>query len=218
MPVVCWSMMSNSRKSQQLQRFNVPARLAPRPGEGVVVETQFHSDVRDDGTAVTTISANLSSAMVPERHYQADIIDVIKTPFGVKLLFGQQKIGSDELRSLLVVDMSDGGVNRFLDTTKDMPSSFEEVSKKLHVAETTTMKILAEPPQTVSLAANALLVANVGFESCMDFYKMSAFSVLATQRGQNLAADPVVRVDLSYPLFYWMYRKMKELVPPEATP
>lgn len=91
-----------------------PGRL--RDGEGIVVPVQL---VRT-GQFGATFSLDASRVPVPERKYVADGCAVIRTSVGFKLLFAQEKIGTDELRSLVVVHINSEGITHFLSSVSSL--------------------------------------------------------------------------------------------------
>ncbi|KWR88746.1 hypothetical protein RM96_17685 [Cupriavidus sp. IDO] len=113
------------------------------------------------------------------------------------LLFGQERISGNELRSLLVVKMTPVGVQHFMDAIGAMPKpTVKELMAAVGAPSEALRSIDNEPDQTVAFAANLVASSFAGFEACFDFYQASAFSMAHVSATQKLAVDPVVRVEM----------------------
>lgn len=168
-----------------------------RVGEGDLVPTRVTNTVKVDGTSVSAFEVNLSQAHVPERRYLADVASVVVHKSDMSLMFAQRRIGSELLRSLLVVRMPAERALMFARSVLSVESpKFMDAVVRQHVEKEELVQIVQEPDQTVALSANMTLMAFSGRESCIDFYQASAFSMAAALKAQKVAVDPVVRIEL----------------------
>lgn len=170
------------------------AEITLRQGEGFALPTDRRQIVKVDGTTISEVAFKLSDAPAPERRYIADIYGVLPTIGGYKLLFGQEKIGGAGLRSLLVVQMTDEAVRRFVDITAEFPTPGQFVSEDASLDRPSVIE--QEPDQTLAVRANVVSAALSNGESCMDFYQISPFASHAVQSGGKLQMSQVVRVEL----------------------
>jgi hypothetical protein len=168
-----------------------------REGEGVALDVRVKHDVGVSGQSVALMEVDFRNAPVPDRRYVADMYSVADERRSIQLMFGQWRIKSEVLRTLLIIQMSPIAVKQFLVMIDQVKNpSFPEIVQALGSAAVPPSVVDQEPDQTVELSANMLLTAMSGDEATIDFYKASPFSLhAATQRGK-LSLDPVVRVDL----------------------
>lgn len=176
-------------------------KLQQREGEGVPLRVSMQRVTLPDGSTATTTALNLTSAPVPTRRYHARVANVLDEDSSSVIAFGQPRLGSDALRSLVLVSISAPGRKYILDSCTDSQSNFLEglrATVRRGGWSTPLRPIVDEPAQTVSLVANLALIAHSENDAVMDFYHASAWSLhVAGKGGQDLAVDPVVRVDLS---------------------
>jgi hypothetical protein len=191
-------MTSRNRHGSSLTPQRAQAQSSfTRPNEGSPVQVILGQVAEINGLSVQTAAIKLGDAPVPERKYVADVCGVEYVTGTLKLLFGQRRIGSDELRTLLVIHMSNAGAARFLAATDQLtPQSLQEMAKTLGIGVQESTSIKTEPAQTVALAAGMVLIAAAGDETTMDFYQASAFALAAVAGTNKLVLDPVVRIDL----------------------
>lgn len=191
-----------------------------RPGEGQNVDVVIHSFASVNGQTVQTMSVDLSNAPVPDRKYLAETCAVSYQRSSVKFLFGQQRIGKTELRSLLVIHVSPKSAARFVASLSEMDPTLEDIAARIGVAPGNGAPITEEPPQTVALAAGMVLFAVSDEEACMDFFQASPFSMGAAPHSKQLSLDPVVRVDLPTSLMLSFVSELNKIAPqlPEIKP
>ncbi|MBI4190298.1 MAG: hypothetical protein HY525_07135 [Betaproteobacteria bacterium] len=206
--------------SKTQRRTDFP-RAVHRVGEGALIEVLPRSVVKTDGTTLAVIGVNLGQAPVPDRRYVADVGTVTYANETVKMMFGQQKISSDSLRSLLVIYMSPLATRQFVESVDRMQNpSIEDIAKKLGLQREELNRIEHEPDQTVAFASNMIASAFSGRECCLDFYHASSFSMATAATSKKLAVDPVVRVDIRTSLAIALVEEMRKLeqnFPPEET-
>lgn len=194
-------------KSRQV---SLPSTLI-RPGEGTLLDIVPAADVQPTGSTSISIGIRLSDAPVPDRKYVADICCILKTNGHFKLLFGQQRVDSTELRSLLVIHMSNDGVKRVLESFQGMSKpTYQELVDALNFEAEDLSDCPKEPNQTVALSANLGICGISGAESCFDFFQASPFAIVAAPKAKKLALDPVVRVELRTSLLFSIVDKLKE--------
>ena len=203
-------------------RHGAVARAMYRTGEGTPIDVVQHSVVKPDGTGVAVLGINLAQAPVPERRYVADVGTVSFESGTIKVMFGQRKLSSEALRSLVVIHMSPNAVAQFLDSVKGMEKpSLDEIGQKIGIEPEVLAKAFSEEPeQTVAFAANIVAVAVAAKESCLDFYQASSFSIAGAVSSKKLPVDAVVRVDLRTSLFMGVVKELQKIAskfPHEAT-
>jgi hypothetical protein len=169
-----------------------------RPGEGPLIDVSTIQGVGTHGLSTVTMGLNLAAAPVPDRRYVADRVGVFVRDSVTNLLFGQEKISGDDLRSLLVVKMNRDSVQVLRQTLAAMPSPTvkELVTASGGTGPIALKPIEHEPEQTVAFAANMMGASFTTSEACLDFYQASAASMAQVAVRKKLAVDPVVRVEL----------------------
>lgn len=194
------------------QNLQTPS-LAPRPGEGNLVDIVVDNFPGPDGTNVTNIGLNISEAPVPDRKYVADACAVSSDRGTVKIMFGQERVGQRVWRSLVLVQMTAEAVGRFLGSLQQTggvlaaPNPF--VTK--YGPESLAKEVVEPEGQAIALGANLVAVSINENEACLDFYQASPFSMGAAIKSKKLAVDPVVRIDLRASLFFAMVDGIKGL-------
>lgn len=117
----------------------------------------------------------------------------------IKLLFGQDKIGGSPsvIRNMIVIKMTELAAQQFLDSIHEIQSpTLAEIAITSNVTPVPLRNVDTEPAETVEMVSSVVAVAISGHEVCLDFYHVSAFSVLSAPTTKKLGLDPVVRVDL----------------------
>lgn len=171
-------------------------RVAERPGEGAILATHRQQSVNVDGTTGIALAIDMSSAPVPERRYVADVASVVRVADSVRLIFGQSRVGNNELRSLVVIHMPSLGIHQFLSSADEIKAAMVGFAKKFRLSVGQLTQIQVEPLQTVALAATIIMASVSGREACMDFYYSSPYIAYQVIRGGKFAVDPVARVML----------------------
>jgi hypothetical protein len=183
----------------------------PRQGEGAVVELSRRQVTHPDGTTSLELNMDLALAPVPEKRYVADVASITYADDVLQILFGQKKIGqSDELRSLIVVQMTSTAARQFLKTL----TTWEPGARKwaeLNDIHAELTEVEKEPPQTVTLFANIVGLAFAGREACMDFYHASPFALHYVQQNKKMSVEPVVRVMLGTGLALALVDKIRDV-------
>ncbi len=205
--------------SSPKRRLELARAAAHRAGEGALIDVELHADAQVAGQTKVSVGINLESAQVPDRRYVADVANAAYSDETVKLFFGQKKLGSSELRSLLIINFPPDKVQQFLSSVDVMQQpSLDEIIKVTGLSEGTLEEINSEPGQTTSLVSNVLGVGVSGREACLDFYHISPFSIVKIPSTHKVAIDPVVRVHLRTSIFAALVkrlRKLNESVPKE---
>lgn len=168
------------------------------------------------GSGVASLDLDLSNLPVPERRYTADVAGLLQSKSLVRMLFGQTKVDGIQIRSMLDVHFSMAGITRFLNTTQALEPVFEHLKLNYGVTRSDLTDFSDEPNQTIGLTANIVMSSCSEWESCLDFYQISPFSIAAAQKGGGLSADQVVRVSLPTDLFMGMIESLKLIVESQA--
>lgn len=186
--------------------------LSARQGEGFSIETERQQVVGVDGTTNITLGINIAQAPVPDRRYVADVVSVQSSKGGYLLLFGQQRLGRPDLRSLLVIHMTSTAAMSFLRSCLEISDpTLEQLAKSLGIVPVAPADIDDEPEQTVAMSANLVGVAVANDECCLDLYHMSAATVHAANKGGKVQVIPVVRVEMSTGQLIGLLEELKKL-------
>lgn len=186
-------------------------QVADRPGEGEPVAFTRKQVVSVTGITGHAVSADMSTARVPDRHYVADIASVIRAGDSVKMLFGQKKVGGDDLRSLVVIHLPGIAITRFLKSVPEITANLSKFATQSNMSDTGLENLQSEPQQTVALPANMILVSVSGYEACLDYYYYSPFVMVQVSKGGKFVVDPVARVMLSASLLLAILRELQSL-------
>ncbi|MGP8475055.1 hypothetical protein [Burkholderia sp. PR2] len=195
-----------AKVSQELARMH-----APRKGDGTVIDVIHEKRTGSSEGSAIQVGLNLNDAPVPARRYVADVGCVLRSRSEVKLIFGQEKIGTDDLRSMLIVQMSTPAARQFVESFLHMAPSLKEIAQTVGVEGEQLASGLIEPDQAVSFAANFCAAAIVGEEACLDFYHASPFSLRSVHIVKKLSVEPVVRVDLRLSLLVAVIDEMQRI-------
>lgn len=184
-----------------------------REGEGFALDV-IATQVKVSGQTVIEVGADSSKAPVPQRKYVADFLAIDERKGFTRLMFGQQRVDNDKLRSLVVVHLTRHGLRQFVSSTEKMPKpTYEDIAEKYGFEIPELDSIPEEPAQAVSLTANVVLSGMSGDDSCIDFYRASPFAVRAAEQSGKFYIDPVVRVDLPSMLFIALIRELQRRIP-----
>jgi len=166
-----------------------------------------------DGLGSVELALDLKQAPAPERRYLTDVFAVTPSPAGCKLLFGQEKINSSELRSLLVIHVAWKTAEQFVASTDKMGApNLQELIRLAHTEIELPAEITKEPDQTVALRANVMGVAVALGEAAIDFYDISAFSMHRANAGGKVQLNPVVRVEVRSGQLAGLVEAVRQLV------
>ncbi len=189
-----------------------------RQGEGVTIDVSVSAIPGLDGNPAMSVLMDLTKAKVPDRRYAADVCAIRRIHGTVKVMFGQERVDGQGWRTLLVIEMSELAVSRFVDSFEQMknPTMDEIIGHSKYQADalSTNVSEPSQPNQAASLFANLGLVAISDNEACIDFYHASAFSLGAVQHSQKMAVDPVVRIDLRSSLLFGLIAGLRGLAIP----
>jgi hypothetical protein len=179
-----------------------------RPGEGTILNIQrLASSETEHSFAIDT-----SRVPVPDRKYLADVCSVVRSRSGFNLLFAQERIGSGELRSLLVVHVALSTVMHFLDSVEKMEKpTFAELLRSNKITLEPILETILEPQQTVALSSTFMLMAISAADACLDFLQASPFSMAALEHSGQLAVEPVVRVEVGTGSMWGLIEKLKDI-------
>lgn len=180
-------------------QLNEASQSLTRTGEGSLVTATVTNSVGVNGTTLTSMTLNLAEAPVPDRRYAADFVSVVYKDDVVKLVFGQEKLGSSDVRSCVVIAFNTHDARFFLQSVRDMKNpSLDEVVVQSNITTIPAMRAVdVEPAQTIALSGNFIMAGCTGRSSCMDIYSVSAFAFANVQKTKKIPVDPVVRIDLS---------------------
>ncbi|WP_150118700.1 hypothetical protein [Collimonas fungivorans] len=190
-------------------------RNVVRSGEGTLISAVHDHIVGTDGQTVAVLGFNLQDAPVPDRRYAADFVSVLYKRDVIKLIFGQEKLGVNSIRSLVVIAMHTGDTRNFVTSLATIQNpNFDEIVRQAGIVTIPSLRIIEEEPeQTIALTANFVATAMAGRAACMDFYSASAFAMAEMAKLQKLAVDPVVRIDLSIANLAALRDELIKLIP-----
>jgi hypothetical protein len=181
-----------------------------RPGESTVPVMKQIIPAPDGSTQVA-VSIKFDDVPVPDRRYVADQGTIIFDGTVVRIAFGQKRLVSDELRSLVVVSISPDPLGRFLESCQTFLPDLEKFIVNNQIVKPDLIKLKKEPEQTVAVASNIITAARSGREATIDFYHTSAISAHAMSTRDRLAIDSILRVDLSIGLLASILDNLVEL-------
>ena len=185
-----------------------------RPGEGQPVSVVTKTAFDKDGKAVQIMKANMITAPVPDRKYACHVASVVDKRGDAHLMFGQEKIASDDLRSLVVVSMGPFAIESFLESLKrlDSGSSIDDLAEQVHISSEPLTKIKEEPTSTIGFRANQIVVSIANDEACLDFYQVSASALRVSSANQTVAVEPIVRVEMKFALFLSVVAELRQIL------
>lgn len=183
-----------------------------RPGEGALVDLSLLPDASVAGKGTATFQVSLASVPVPHKRYAADLSFVELVDETVHIFFGQRRLRSDELRSLVVIKMDIAWVHRFIRSIDDSSHPFEKYASDNKIRTEVLTECGEEPKDTVSFDANFTLAAIAGRQACLDFFYSSPFAFSASMGAKKLAIEPVLRVDLRASLLMGILAEMRKIV------
>lgn len=166
------------------------------------------------GNDLMSINVDISSAPVPPRRYVAEVCSVSLHGGHLRLIFGQVALGEESaLESALVIRLTPHSAHHFVEMLGGMKRpGLQVIAEKVGIPPIPLLAEVSRPAQTAHLAANMAALAVSGFESCLDFYQASAFSMHYVGKKDRLGVEPVVRIDLSTGLLISLARRATELV------
>ena len=179
--------------------------IPPRPNSG----SRLSIVRRDLGNGNHEMEIQLGDAPVPERRYTADVAGILTSRDYARIIFGQTKIGSTELRSMLDIHFPLRAIKRFLVGAVKLEEAFKAMSQITGAQTEQMIEFSDEPSQTVALSANSITAALSGSEACMDYIHISPSAIERAAKGEDLFAEPVVRVNLSTGLMMAVIEKLK---------
>jgi hypothetical protein len=192
--------------------------IAPRQGEGFLLDSKSVHRLQSDGAASVKLGVNIDSAPAPDRRYVADVYALRPAPGGYLFLFAQEKLGGGELRSLVLLQMSADGMQQLFGSLKAMKGpSLREIGAMHHSKPEAATNIAQEPEQTVSMKANLVTVAVSNGDAALDFYQISPFALHAATKGGRIQVNPVVRIEIRTGQLQGMVDLMEELKVPLET-
>lgn len=192
-----------------------------RPGEGSVLSLTPRIVTTKSGALVQVLHANMADAPVPDRKYAANVASVVLRRGEAELMFGQERVGSAALRSLVLVTVSATPIRTFiasLDRLDDGGARLSDLAERIGASPEQLVEISEDAPQTILLRANQIVLAIADEEVCLDFYQASAFAVRAAQATHQISVDPIVRIEMRFSLFLGLVKRLRELerqLPPD---
>jgi hypothetical protein len=216
-----------SKKHRDLAMNRAPAKPGqvehrPLPGASAnMISVSRRIVPNPDGTSGMEVSVNLDGAAAPDRRYTAEFAYVDIDADFVRILFGQRRMNdSSRPRSIVIVKMSPESVNRLLAGTEEFLRRAGGFLDRNKIGRQALQNPTGEPDQAVMLTANLFAIAQVSRECCFDFYHASAWELRATVKVQEIAVDPIVRVDAPTSLVIPILERLVELqakLPKDAT-
>lgn len=164
-----------------------------------------------DGEVITS-GIDIAQAPVPPRRYVCDIADIKVQDGDIRLVFAQRTLGEDALDSALVIRLNPVATWQLLKSLGEMQfPGVQGIADQLNIGVIPLTPVTARPSQMASVVANLVGIAVAGFETCLDFYHASAFSIRAAKSASQIAVEPVVRVDMQTGLFLSWVEALREI-------
>jgi hypothetical protein len=190
------------------------------PLETTTIRVHRQSQTAPDGTTSVLVSFDLSGAPVPSRRYVAESAAVNRSDYGVELAFAQhRRDGSGAPRSMVIVSVTPDCVHQFLESSagfRDLLSSF---SAQYQLPTVPLRQLNQEPASAVTLSANVLMAAYAGHSACIDCFSISPWAFRSVSHTEDLAIEPVVRIELPTALLDPILNRLAEIrstLPPRA--
>ena len=188
-----------------------------------VVSVIKRTSPNPDGTSTVEAQITLDNIPVPDRRYSADVVFVNYEGDGeaVQLGFGQKALGTEgKLRSVVAVKIYPDHIRKFLLTTDTFVPRLYDFIERSKAAIPDLQRLTQEPAHVVSLVANIIAVGYTAREAVIDLYHFNALALHKLNEGSDqLAVDPVLRVDLPTTLLAGLVRTLNNLgtsFPPET--
>lgn len=169
-----------------------------------------------DGSGAVHYGVDLTNAEIPDKTYFGEIGGVDYHRNVVRIMFAQPKLGTEELRSLVIISMNPHAAAYFSKSLDGMGSpSLEEILATFHGdPQALSAFPKEEPDQTASLIANIVAAAVHSYECCLDFYHVNAFAHLAVKniaKARELYLEPVVRIQTSSALLLSLKTRLAQM-------
>ena len=148
------------------------------------------------GGTTLAISFDVSHAPVPQRRYTADVAWVEYREPIVKMMFAQQRVDGENLRSLIVLHMTTEATRRFVESCESFTPTVKLVVERSGGHASPLVRPSREPEQTVALTCNAIAGALAQGEVCMDCYHVPPFAARDSVDHDELEIEAVVRLSL----------------------
>jgi len=189
---------------------SLTSNVAPRQGEGFPVKL---SHVEHRSGHARLFGLDISTAPAPQRHYAAEIAAVQSQDGEARLVFAQRSLGADGLESALVVRMNPHAASQMLESLDTMASpGVAKIADLMSIRPLALTDISQRPNSTARVVANFAAVAISGYDTCIDFYQASPWSMKHAPLTNELALDAVVRVDIQTALFLSVMEGLRAVV------
>lgn len=170
-------------------------------------------DQTESSKGFISFGVDISDAPVPQRRYAAELCSIQQRNGQLKLIFAQASLDDAGLDSALVVRLNPGAAKRMLASIDEMDSpGVAEIARLMHIEPEPLSDIHQRPQQMANVVANLAAIALSGYETCIDFYNASPFAMRDMQKTQELAVEPVVRVDIQTALFLSLIAGLRTVV------
>jgi hypothetical protein len=176
------------------------------------------------GTTDVELSLNLQEVPVPERRYVADIAWVVQRDETLRFMFAQANLTGVALRSLVVVTVFPETIRNLVKACEEspgegakgdlMPPLFAHLTDFMKHAKPQPLRPFSdEPSQTVALTGNLISISLSGREAEVDFFHIAPNVLRKVNHSNEVAVDPIVRIDLPTALLASVLNEVKALTP-----
>lgn len=202
--------MAKSR-ALQVQPFAPSLKQATR-AEGYPLSLLKLPSSLDASKETVAFGLDISAAPVPQRRYAAEISDLRLQNGDLIFLFGQLFPDTDEVDSILSIRMNPIAGIQLLESIEGMKKpGLDGIAKSMRIEGRPLTKKFSKSAQMAKVVANLAAIAVSGFETCIDFYHASAFSMRQAATTKQLAVEPIVRVDIQTSVFISLVAELKTI-------
>jgi hypothetical protein len=159
------------------------------------------------------LSIDVGNIPVPERRYVADLVGLQRDDDVVRFMFGQASVVADRVRSLVIVSVFTDSIRNLIKSLGPFLPALREVIDRNAIRQGTLHTFRDEPPQTVALVANLVAITFSGREGELDFFHLGPNALRKVNSGNEVAVDPIVRIDVATSSVAALVARLVELEP-----
>ena len=152
---------------------------------------------------------DLSSAPIPTRRYAAELCNIRYVNGEAKLIFAQSDLLGESIDSAVQIRMNPISVLQFSQSLQMIQNpSVEQILDALNVDAQELSVIGSSPSQIANMFSNIVSCAIAGYDTCLDFYNATPFSMKKSEGKDELEIEPVVRIEMRTTMFVALMREL----------
>jgi hypothetical protein len=196
-----------------------PRQLANLSHKGSgALSASWRSVGSGDSAEATTFHISFEKATPPSRSYSAELAAIQVRNSDVFFIFGQRALVGDELETAISLRMHAAHAQEFLQSIESMSRpGLAAIAVMFRLTGDSLEEIKNNPKkQLAKLDANIVQASVSGFDTTLDFYQLTAHSImqskqLAQGKVNDVDMTPIVRVGLRTDLFISLVARLKEI-------